>query len=369
MNGTRVAFVTTLCAHYRRPLFEELSRRMDVDFFFTSAGNEWYALPEYREVADRLSTRPAVRRRDLVKWLMKGDYDVFVLNLAGRFAPLAGYAIARLRRRRVVLWVGIWAHPGGIAHRLSRLLARHLYRAASSVVCYGPHVARFVQDESGRTAGVVSARQCVDDELFRRPVSNERPDELRCSLDVDGRKVISCVARLEVDKGVDVLLRAFSALRENHVLVVIGKGSVEDELRELAAELGIGNRTRFLGYVSQKDLPAHLQVSAVVVLPSIRTSRFLEPWGLIMNEAMAAGTAVVATTAVGAAAGGLVVHNETGIVVPERDSAALAAALEELLEDDVKRSRLARAGSEHVRAWNFEAAADVFQTAIERRAS
>src|SRR6185295_4127553 len=44
----RAAFVTNLCTHYRRPLFEELSGRLDVDFYLTSKGNEWYTLAEYR---------------------------------------------------------------------------------------------------------------------------------------------------------------------------------------------------------------------------------------------------------------------------------------------------------------------------------
>ena len=43
----RVAFVTNLCTHYRRPLFAELSRRLDIDFFLTSRGEEWYTLREY----------------------------------------------------------------------------------------------------------------------------------------------------------------------------------------------------------------------------------------------------------------------------------------------------------------------------------
>ena len=105
----------------------------------------------------------------------------------------------------------------------------------------------------------------------------------------------------------------------------------------------------------------------MLVLPSITTPRFLEPWGLVLNEAMAAGTAVVATTAVGAAAGGLVLDGDTGLVVPERDATALAAALDRLVADDVYRLSLAWAGNQHVRAWSFEAAADVFEEALAGR--
>src|SRR5207237_1208405 len=127
---------------------------------------------------------------------------------------------------------------------------------------------------------------------------------------------------------------------QDHRLLLVGKGSLERELRRLA-----GPRVRFAGYVDQDELPAVLQASDVLVLPSVTTPRFLEPWGLVLNEAMAAGTAVVATTAVGAAAGGLVVDGQTGIVVPERNSTALTGALDKLLADDMFRGWLARRGS------------------------
>ena len=176
----RAAFVTNLCTHYRRPLFEELSRRMEIDFFLTSKGAEWYTLGEYRGGDGAFSVRHCPRGRELVAGLVRGGYDVVLANLAGRVAPLASYAVARALGKRFVLWVGIWAHPGGFAHRLSRPLARYLYRHADAVVCYGPHVAEFVRQESGRTDGVVCTRQAVDDARFRRPVS-------RCAVAVDCR--------------------------------------------------------------------------------------------------------------------------------------------------------------------------------------
>ena len=154
----KAALVTNVCTHYRRPLFEELGRRVELDVFLTSRGREWYTLGEYRDGA-----YPAVTARGLARALLRGGYDAIVANLAGRVAPLVAYAIARVRRRRFVLWVGIWAHPAGFLHRLSRPLVRYLYRRADAVVCYGPHVAEFVRRESGRTQGVVCTRQAVDD--------------------------------------------------------------------------------------------------------------------------------------------------------------------------------------------------------------
>ena len=89
--------------------------------------------------------------------------------------------------------------------------------------------------------------------------------------------------------------------------------------------------------------------SDVVVVPSIPTRDFLEPWGLVVNEAFDQGVPVIATDAVGAAAGGLVQHERTGLVVPAGDERALAAALRRLHDDPALRARLGANAREAVR--------------------
>ena len=78
----------------------------------------------------------------------------------------------------------------------------------------------------------------------------------------------------------------------------------------------------------------------VLVIPSLATRHFLEPWGLVANEAMNQHLPVIATDAVGAAAGGLVRHERNGLVVRAGDPDALAAALRTLHDDPALRARL-----------------------------
>ena len=82
---------------------------------------------------------------------------------------------------------------------------------------------------------------------------------------------------------------------------------------------------------------------------------FLEPWGLVVNEAFDQGVPVIATDAVGAAAGGLVQHERTGLVVPAGDAGALAAALTRLHADPALRARLGAAAREAVRGHSHAA--------------
>jgi glycosyltransferase involved in cell wall biosynthesis len=100
------------------------------------------------------------------------------------------------------------------------------------------------------------------------------------------------------------------------------------------------------------------------VLASISTPRFREPWGLVCNEAMHQGCAVLASTAVGAVAGGLVRHGDTGWVVSAGDPDALAGALGRLLGDAALRARLGAAARVAVAPYTPAAMADAFAAAL-----
>jgi glycosyltransferase involved in cell wall biosynthesis len=102
----------------------------------------------------------------------------------------------------------------------------------------------------------------------------------------------------------------------------------------------------------------------VLVLPSIPTRAFREPWGLVINEAMNRALPVIASDAVGAVAGGLVRHERNGLVVPAGDSDALAAALRRLHDDAGLRERLGAAAREDVRPYTFAAWAAGFSRAL-----
>jgi len=108
-----------------------------------------------------------------------------------------------------------------------------------------------------------------------------------------------------------------------------------------------------------------LRSAAVLVVPSVPTPTFREPWGLVCNEAMHLGLPVIATTAVGAAAGGLVRHERNGLVVPARDPDALAAAIVRLHADPGLRIRLGRAARADVAPHTFAAWAEGFASALD----
>jgi len=160
------------------------------------------------------------------------------------------------------------------------------------------------------------------------------PDDERRS-----RPTVLAVARLHPQKGLNYLLNAATLVPQARFLVA-GEGPARVELDEEARKLGLGDRFQFLGH--RDDVSGLLQAADVFVLPSL-----YEGLPVSVLEAMAAGTPVVAT-----AVGGtdeVVVHGESGILVPPRDSDALAGAMREVISDVALARRLIAGGKARVR--------------------
>jgi|SRR6185437_380225 len=153
---------------------------------------------------------------------------------------------------------------------------------------------------------------------------------------------------LTASKGVDVLIEAFALLCQRGVscqLRILGQGHMEGALRALAKRLGIDDGVLWSPLVPQDAMPAEYGASTVTVLP---TRGNAEGLGLVLVEALLAGSAVVGTIA-----GGIpeVVRPEcTGLLARPDDASDLAAQIERLLLDEALRNRLIRAGQAHMRA-------------------
>lgn len=319
--------VTGAVSEYRREPFRLLAEAEGVEVIaWQEAG------PPVAGLAIQRTTQAGAARL-----AASGSYRAVICSLSGRVAPLACYAAARARGLPFVLWTGIWEHPRTAAHLLSRLPARHLLRNADAVATYGEHVSRYVAGERGGRGCVEVAPQAVDVEHFGAGID---PEERRRAREWAGghgtELLVLYVGRLEEEKGVPDLLEAWrgASLGPGARLALAGSGRLRGE----ADRMGGGVRT--VGYVGRSDLPALYAAADLLVLPSVRTATFTEPWGLVVNEAMLQRNPVITSDAVGAAAGGLVRDGRNGLVFPEGDTGALASHLRELAGDPELRERL-----------------------------
>ena len=238
-----------------------------------------------------------------------------------------------------VLWATIWAHPRTAAHALSYLPVRHLYRHADAIVTYGPHVSAYVRSKGARQT-VVEAPQSVDDAFWTGHAEPARHFQTMF------------VGRLAREKGIQVLLSAWEASglsAPNAALVLVGDGPIRARAVAAGAVLAPGPPQR-------RGSPQLLRRAAT--LSSYRRSPRATSGsrgGSSSTKPSTRGVPVIATDAVGAVAGGLVRHEQTGLVVPAGDAAALGAALTRLHDDPELRRRLGATGREAVRAYSHDA--------------
>jgi glycosyltransferase involved in cell wall biosynthesis len=218
----------------------------------------------------------------------------------------AGWVAARTGRPYVVQ---VWGTDVEAARSAPRL-ARGVLRGARLVIAASTALADSARELGARRVEIIPSGV----ELPLEVGEEARPAE------------VLYAGRLSAEKGVDELLAATSGMN----LVVAGDGPLRNRVPGA------------LGFVPHDELQRLYARAAVVACPSRR-----EGFGVTCLEAMAHGRPVVATTVGGLR--DLVVHGETGLVVPPRNPAALRAALERLLADAELRSRLGAAGRERAR--------------------
>jgi glycosyltransferase involved in cell wall biosynthesis len=351
-----VLFVTGHAPGYRVGAFARLHERENIEVaLFGGRSRHGGAAFE----GDLPFPHRRVRPRELWALAASGSYRAVCAPTGGRLAPAAAWAGARRAGVPLILWASLWAHPRTAAHAFSYLPLRRLYRSADAVVTYGPHVSRYVR---ARGAGNVHvAPQSVDNDFWSAHAIAAPSSPLwpRAA----GTKILF-VGRPAREKGLRVLIEAWraSGLRPpDAALVLVGVGSGSPALNANGqGPHGIVS----LDPVAPEELRNLYAAGDILVVPSIETRTFREPWGLVINEAMNRGLAVIASDAVGAAAGGLVRDGATGLVVPAGDSAALASAIQRLAADAALRARLGHAGERDVRAYSHDAWADGFSGAL-----
>lgn len=370
----KVSFITNICPHYRVVTFETLARYFDVSYLFYSAGDEWYWQLRHGVQSGRFNHRylrgfrlGKTRVTPALPWhLWRDDADIYIKCVNGRFALPLTYIIARVRRKPFILWTGVWTRMKTLVHRLGFPITRHIYRHANAVVVYGQHVKRYLITEGVKPERIFVAPHAVDNEAYSRD-ETEHMIALREKLGIaSDQKVVLSLGRLEPEKGVSFLIDAFASLNmENVVLVMAGNGSERACLEQRARAKGVAQRVLFPGYIPTHETMSYYALASVFVLPSVTSPTFKEPWGLVVNEAFNQGVPVIATEAVGAAAGGLVRHGRNGLIVPERDSNSLAKALHRTLEDASLRHAMGQRAREDIANWDNEQMVMGFRQAID----
>jgi glycosyltransferase involved in cell wall biosynthesis len=207
---------------------------------------------------------------------------------------------------------------------------------------------------------------CVDNDWWMQKSAAIDRNAVRESWGASpGDSVILFCAKLQPWKRPLDLLRAFAkANLSSALLVFAAEGPLRPQLESEAANLGIANRVRFLGFVNQSQLPAVYAAADLMVLPSE-----YEPFAVVVNEAMCCGCPVIVSDHVGAARD-LVAPVRSSFIFPCGDVAALAAALQTAIGDRTLLQSLRRTVVAHMQTWspaqNIAATMDAIRIAVSR---
>jgi glycosyltransferase involved in cell wall biosynthesis len=279
-------------------------------------GGAWGYLVRALPVVRRLSRRHPF---DLV--------HVFFSLPTGALIPVAGLGDVPL----VVSLRG--SDVPGYDPRLTRLhgalrpLTRRIWRRADRVVAVSDELGRLARDALPDLPYSVT-HNGVDLELFHpaAPAPPERGGPLRCL----------AVARLVERKGLEELLLALSRLERGRAqLEIVGSGPREPLLRKLTKRLGLDDRVRFVGPLGRPAVAERYRHADLFTLTPRQ-----EAFGNVFAEALASGVPIVATRSGGTPE--IVTHGENGLLVPPRDPAATAAAIDCLARDPQLRAAMAR---------------------------
>ncbi len=327
-EGVPVVWFCSTPTPYNNYLFEHLRRRLGARFevVFQMAGVEqapWKTLDNAREWTRVLRKRLGVdwqtvrefgRRRDAM--LVMAGWNTWTnrLILAANWLRGGG---------NYVLWTDV-PRQEGLRHRMRDWLLRPLFARARAVMGTG-----VVAVERLRQMGAAPAK------IVNFPCWTEVPERAALVSRGQGHPLrFGCIGRLVAYKGFDNAIRALARLRDSSVLDIIGAGPEDQSLKRLAGELGVDTRVNFRGWYEPGQVREYLARHCDCLL---HPASQLEPYGVVILEAMAWAVPVIGSRAA-AAVVDRVDHGRNGYILELPVSVEeLAANMHSLTNRDLLR--------------------------------
>lgn len=272
---------------------------------------------------------------------------------------------ARERSRPVVLMSESTAHDAARSF-VREAIKRHIVGLCDAALVGGKAQRAYVEALGTPADRVFVGYDAVDNDFFARGAAAARADAVavRAKLGVPERYFLaSC--RFIAKKNLSRLIQAFGAYRvaagsDAWDLVLIGDGELRGELESQTRDLGIDDAVRFMGFRQYDDLPAFYGLAGGFVHVST-----VEQWGLVVNEAMAAGLPVLISRTCGCA-DDLIEQGVNGWAVDPCDTAEIAARLADLAAPTTDRVAMGRAGARIVADYGPDRFGDGLAAAVDR---
>jgi glycosyltransferase involved in cell wall biosynthesis len=360
----RLVVITEIIAPYRIPVFNELAARDDIGLhvLFLSETDpslrQWLVYKE--EIRFSYEVLPSLRRRigkynlllnrGLTRALRRAHPGAI---LCGGYNYLALWQTARWARKHgvpLLLWIESTSADQRRGNPIVEALKRRFLSYCQAFVVPGISSREYLRQFKIPDRRIFTAPNAMDLRLFAETSRRARqnPGAIRREFDLPDRYFLN-VGRFIPNKGVSELLEAYANLeatiRSTVGLVLAGDGVLKEQLVKRAAQISPGT-VRFPGFVQKDRLPELYTLADAFVFPTLS-----DPWGFVVNEAMACGLPVIATDVAGCVAD-LVQGGWNGCVVPAGDVPRLTSALSQLATNDELRQQMSERSVERIAGYS-----------------
>jgi glycosyltransferase involved in cell wall biosynthesis len=384
MNKVRLAYLVSHPIQYQAPLLRRIAQEPDIDLtvFFGSdfsvrgyqdegfgVGVEWDIplldgyrhefLPVLRDNANPGTFSPVNYG---IFSRLKGReeataFDVLWVHGYSSVNALQGIVAAKTLGIPVLIRAEPWLGDrdrSGVTLAAKRAFFKLLRGLVDGALPIGTLNAAYWRHYMGNDFPLYEMPYAVDNHYFqgRSEEARDSRPALQRELNLDpSRQVILFASKLQHRKRCEDLIEAYKNLVRGSgirpYLVIVGDGEERAALEKQAAEENLEG-VRFCGFRNQSELPRFFDLATVFVLPSRH-----EPWGLIVNEVMNAGRAVIVSDEVGCQAD-LVDDGVEGCVFPAGNVAGLTDALRRVLATPETAAAMGQRGLSKIRTWDFE---------------
>jgi glycosyltransferase involved in cell wall biosynthesis len=245
---------------------------------------------------------------------------------------VSGYSVVTIRlwlrslfrSTRYIIWSGSVHRQGYYDSWIRRLTRKLVTRRAAAFIAYGSKAKEYIMDLGGGEKKIFIARNTVDTSFF-----SKRTDEIRASAVPENKFHFTYVGFITRRKNLAKLMEAvklLAAKRTDFVLDLVGDGEDKTLFEEYTKENGLEKMVSFIGFVQKNEVPVYLARSSCFVFPSE-----YDIWGLVVNEAMAAGLPCISSVKSGVTSD-LVKDGETGFAIDFSNAEKVAEKMNWMLD-------------------------------------
>lgn len=335
----KTLLLTNTIAPYRIPVLNKMNEEQDIDL------TVWYLEEReknrnwninHKEIQYKYECLPGVhtfiQRMDmgvhlnpgLFMKLVKLNPDVIITSGYDAVGYWSALLYAKLFRKKFIVWWGSTLESSRVKNKLVNLVRKFFFASANAFITYGTASTQCLEHYGVSKGKIITGYNTVDVKFFHARFKEEKQKKQSTH---DSLQLLY-IGQLIQRKGLTEVINALQKVpHENWELKIVGSGPEEASFRKLVEECGLSNKISFEGYKQKEELISYLIDADCLVFPSL-----IEVWGLVVNEALATRTFVIASQYAGATRD-IIVNKVNGIVIDPLDEQNLVQSFSWVCEN------------------------------------